>query len=190
MADTPIIPITLVIESNERRWKTIVPCLQHASVEPQQRTWIVRQAVVLDGRNLVLEVWGETADDGRPAVDNIRATLVDIGGNAVKVPYTVLRRKWKEVVRVDNQNADASHFNQLKRWHAGGLVHFIASHLDAKSADAAPSGDGFDTPVPGGSSDTQLLLNAGRGIAVCRAFDYHGNYEAYYLMRSYDEPLV
>ena len=189
MPNTPIIPITLVIESASRQWKTVVPCLRAPSVEPPQKTWLVRQAVVLDSRNLVLEVWGETDHDGSPKTDALRASILDVDGNVVNVPYTVLRRRWKEVVRVDNQGTDTAHFDQIKRWYLAGFVQFIGCHFDAKSAEVVPEGDGYDMPVPGGSGDTQLLLNAGRGIAVCRSFDYHGNYEAFYLMRSFDEPL-
>lgn len=191
MADTPIIPITLIVDSQGCKWKAVIPCLQNPNVEQMHRTWSARQAVVLGSRNLVLEVWGETGEDGVPKTEKIRATLLDIGGNAVKIPYTVLRRRWTEVVRVDNQGSDTSEFYKLRRWHLGGFSRLGSAYLQRKCRGMElPRQGGRDAILPPGDDEQVLHLDPGVGFALCRTFNYHGNYEAYYLMRSYDEPLV
>lgn len=184
--------LIITVETGTHR-KTVHLDTAKAQKDTLRRTWTIHQAITLGGRNVVLQVTGTTDEGGTPLTENIQAVLLDINGSTVKEDYTIRRKRWYEIVRIENQGGDTEEFEKLSAWHRRGWNRKILRHLTdwdygPENYGAAKTyGNVWDTPTDPKEKDS--LLTAEKDYALSHAESAGGIYEAFYLVRECNQHI-
>lgn len=188
--NTPKLIIT--VETGTHR-KTVHLDTESAQKDALRRTWTIHQAITLNGRNVILQVSGITDDCNTPLTENIQAVLLDINGSPITEGYIIRRKRWYQIVRIDNQGGDSEQFEKVSAWHRRGWNRKILRHLTdwdygPETYGAAKTyGNIWDTPTDPKENDS--LLAAEKDYALCHAESAGGVYEAFYLVRECNQHI-
>lgn len=183
--------LIITVETGTHR-KTVHLDTESAQKDTLRRTWTNRQTITLGGRNVILQIGGTTDWGGTPLTENIQAVLLDINGSPITEGYTIRRKRWYEIVRIDNQGGDPEEFEKLSAWHRRGWNRKILRHLTdwdygPENYGAAKTyGNVWDTPTDPKEKDS--LLAAEKDYALCHAKSA-GVYEAFYLVRECNQHI-
>lgn len=183
--------LIITVETGTHR-KTVYLDTENAQKDTLRRTWTIHQAITLNGRNIILQTGGTTDNCGKPLTENIQAVLLDINGSPITEGYTIRRKRWYEIVRIDNQGGDPEEFEKLSAWHRRGWNRKILRHLTdwdygPENYGAAKTyGNIWDTPTDPKQNDS--LLTAEKDYALCHA-ESADVYEAFYLVRECNQHI-
>ena len=183
--------LIITVETGTHR-KTVYLDAASAQKDTLRRTWTIRQTITLGGRNVILQVGGTTDWGGTPLTENIQAVLLDINGSPITEGYTIRRKRWYEIVRINNQGGDHEEFEKLSAWHRRGWNRKILRHLTdwdygPENYGAAKTyGNIWDTPTDPKEKDS--LLAAEKDYVLCHA-ESAGVYEAFYLVRECNQHI-
>jgi len=184
--------LIITVETGTHR-KTVYLDAASAQKDALRRTWTIRQTITLNGQNVILQVGGTTDYCGAPLTENIQAVLLDINGSPITEGYTIRRKRWYEIVRIDNQGGDTEDFEKLSTWHRRGWNRKILRHLTdwdygPENYGAAKTyGNIWDTPTDPRENDR--VLAAEKKYVLCHANSGQGVYEAFYLVRECNQHI-
>ena len=186
------LPITITVEQDTHR-KMVVLNPDQACVDTLNKTWSIRQAITLAGRNVIAEVCGETGWSEEIKTDEINAALLNINGSPVTDRYSIRRKQWYEVVRIANDGNDHEEFDKISKWNSRGWNKKILRHLTQWDNGAENYGTAkhfdkvWDTPTDPRENDR--VLTAEKNYVLCHAYSGFGIYEAFYLVCECNHPI-